>query len=155
MKNFEIPLYVVANDEEEYASSEAITRAHHIYTGLEQHEYREEAPELEVLTPQRLFAELDGPSWNERRDQININHHVEQLPKCLDIPLAVAINGDISRARWLIDDLIDQGILHEPSSEHEEFFERADAQTQAFEQVAQAEAEKRRQEVMRDLQRDN
>jgi len=153
MKNFEVPLYLVANKNR--LTSDAITQAHLIYVGLEEHEFREEAPDLQVFTAQRFFAELEGPTWRERQEQININHHVEQLPKCLDIPLAFASSGDIDRARWLLEDMIDQGILHEPSSEHREFFERADAQEEAFEQVAEAEAEKRRKEVIRDLRKHN
>ncbi|WP_089649971.1 hypothetical protein [Halobacterium hubeiense] len=155
MMNFEVPLYLVANEEKEGLSSGTITQAHLIYIGLEEDEYRKEAPDLRHLTAQRLFAELEGPTWQERREQININHQVEQLPKCLDIPLAFASGGDIDRARWLLEDMIDQGILHEPSSEHQEFFERADVQEEAFEQIAEAEAEKRQKEVMRNLRQDN
>jgi hypothetical protein len=51
--------------------------------------------------------------------------------------------------------MIDQGVLHEPSSEHKEFFERADMKEEAFEQIAEAEAEDRREEVMQNLRRDN
>lgn len=153
MKNFELPLYLVSN--EGRLSLEAITEAHHIYNGLEQEEYHQEAPDLQEITAKRLFVELEGPTWEERQDKINLNHQVEQLPKCLDIPLAFASNGDLDRAKWLIEDMIDQGILHEPSSENSEFFERAGMQEEAFEQLAKAESKKRQREVMRNLRQDN
>lgn len=153
MKNFELPLYLVSN--EGRLSLEAITEAHHIYNGLEQEEYHQEAPDLQEITAKRLFVELEGPTWEERQDKINLNHQVEQLPKCLDIPLAFASNGDLDRAKWLIEDMIDQGILHEPSSEHSEFFQRAGMQEEAFEQLAKAESKKRQREVMRNLRQDN
>jgi hypothetical protein len=155
MKNFEVPLYLVANKEGGRVGVEAIAEAHHIYSGLEENEYREEAPDLQVITAKRLFTELDGPTWEERREQINVKRQAEQLPKCLDIPLAFASSGNINRARWLVGDMIDQGVLHEPSSEHKEFFERADMKEEAFEQIAEAEAEDRREEVMQNLRRDN
>lgn len=155
MKNFEVPLYLVANEEGGRVGLEAITESHLIYSGLEEDEYHEKAPDLQEITAQRLFAELEGPNWEERQKQINYNRQVERLPKCLDIPLAFASGGGLDRARWLLEDLIEQGILHEPSSEHKEFFERADIQEEAFEQIAKTEAEKRREEVMRNLRRNN
>ena len=80
---------------------------------------------------------------------------MRQLPKCLDIPLVFASDGDINRARWLVEEIIDQGILHEPISQHREFFEQVDVQEEAFEQIAEAEAEKRREAIMRSLRRDD
>jgi hypothetical protein len=155
MKNFELPLYLVANEERGHGGTATITEAHLIYTCLTEKEYREEAPDLQVLSPHRLFVELEGPIFEKRLEQVNVNREVEQLPKCLDIPLAFANGGDIDRARWLLDDMLDQGILHEPISEQQEFFERADMKEEAFEQIAEAEAENRREEVMRALRRDN
>lgn len=155
MKNFEVPLHLVADEERGHIGLEAITEAHLIYSGLKEDEYLEEAPDLEVTTAQRLFAELEGPTWEERQEQIDVNHQGNRLPKCLDIPLALAGGGDFDRARWLLEDMIDQAILHEPSNKHAEFFERADIQEEAFEQIAKAEAENRREEVMRNLRLDN
>jgi len=155
MKNFEVPLYLVANERGGRVGVESITEAHLIYSGLKEDEYREEAPDLQVITAQRFFAELEGPTWEERQEQINVNCQVNRLPKCLDIPLALAGGGDFDRARWLLEDMIDQGILHEPSNEHTEYFEQADIQEDAFKQIAKAEAEKRREEVMRNLRLDN
>lgn len=153
MKNFELPLYLVAN--EERLSLEAVTEAHHIYNGLEEEEYHQEAPDLQEITAKRLFVELEGPTWDERRNQININQQVERLPKCLDIPLAFASDGNLDRAKWLLEDMIDQGILHESSSDHSEFFERADMEEEAFEQLAKAKGKKRQREVMQNLRQDN
>jgi len=155
MKNFELPLYLVANEERGRADLHTITQAHLIYCGLEEGEYHNEAPDLDVLAAPRLFAELEGPSWKDRLERINIGHQAKRLPKCLDIPLAFASGDDIDRARWLVEDMIDQGILHEPVGQHREFFEQADVQEKAFEQVAEAEAERRRKKVMRNLRRDN
>lgn len=155
MKNFEVPLHVVADRQESSVSMNAVTQAHLIYTGLEEDEYREEAPDLQVLTAHRLFAELEGRTLEERLDQINVERQVNRLPKCLDIPLAFAGGGDVNRARWLIDDMIDIGILHDSASEHRDFFERADMKEEAFEQIAEAEAENRREEVMGSLRGDD
>lgn len=134
---------------------DTITKAHLVYTCLKEEEYREGAPDLQVLAPQRFFIELGGPTFEERLEQVNVDREVERLPKCLDVPLAFASGGDIDRARWLLDDMIENGILHESLSEHQEFFERADMKEEAFEQIAEAEAENRREEVMRNLRRDN
>lgn len=153
MKNFELPLYLVGNREGNGGDKDTITQAHLIYTCLEEEEYREEAPDLQVLEPHLFFAELEGPTFEERLEQVDINREVERLPKCLDIPLAFASGGDIDRARWLLEDMIDRGILHEPISEHGEFFERADMKEEAFEQIAEAEAETRRNEVIERLRR--
>jgi len=155
MKNFEIPLYIVSDEERGPTDPKSVTEAHLIYTGLKEDEYREEAPDLQFFTAHRLFAELEGPTLEERLEQTNVKRQVNRLPKCLDIPLAFASSGDIDRARWLIDDMVDQGILHDSSSEHPEFFEQADIKEEAFNQIAEAEAERRREEVIRRLRRDN
>ena len=97
MKNFEVPLYLIANEEREL-KTDTITQAHLIYLGLEGDEYREEAPDSQAPTAAYLFAKLEGPTWEERREQININHQLKQLPKCLDIPSVFASDGDIDRA---------------------------------------------------------
>ena len=154
MKNLEVPLYLIAN-EERGLKTDTITQAHLIYAGLEEGEYREEAPDSEAPTAAYFFAKLEGPTWKERQEQININYQVKQLPKCLDIPLVFASDGNIDRARWLVEEMIDQGILHEPISQHGEFFEQVDVQEEAFERIAEAEAEKRREAVMRNLRRNN
>jgi hypothetical protein len=154
MKNFEVPLYLIANEQREL-KTDTITQAHRIYLGLDEDEYREEAPDSQAPTAAYFFAKLEGPTWEERREQININHQMRQLPKCLDIPLVFASDGDIDRARWLVEEIIDQGILHEPISQHREFFEQIDVQEEAFEQIAEAEAEKRRVAIMRNLRRDD
>lgn len=151
MKNFELPLHSVANRGGDDVSLEAIVEAHRIYDGLEKSEYREEAPDLEVIVAERLFTELEGPIWQERQEDINVNRQVEKVPKCLDIALVFASGGDIDRARWLVDNMIDQGILHEPSSQHSGFFNRSDMKEEAFEQIAEAEADDRHEEVMRNL----
>jgi hypothetical protein len=153
MKNFELPLHVIAHEGRSAVDEDLITQAHLIYTCLEREEYREEAPDLRVLEPHRFFAELGGLTFEERLEQVNVNHEVKRLPKCLDIPLAFASGGDVDRARWLVDEMIKQEILHEPISEHGEFLERADMKEEAFEQIAEAEAENRREGVMRSLRR--
>ena len=155
MKNFELPLHLLANEGGKNPKLDALIQAHLIYTGLEEDEYHDQAPDIQVLKAKQFFTELGKQTWEERREQININRQAEQLPKCLDIPLAFATGGDIERARWLVEDMIDQGILHEPSSDHQEFFEQAGIQEEAFEQIAEVEAEKQREEVMRNLRRDN
>ncbi|GGK84654.1 hypothetical protein [Haloarcula sebkhae] len=151
MQNFELPLHLVANKAGDRVSLEAIAEAHRIYNGLEEGEYREEAPDLEVVTAQRLFAELNGATWEERQERIDTNRQIERVPKCLDIPLAFASGGNIDRAQWLLEDMIEQGILHEPSKQHLEFFEQADVMEKGFEQIAKAEAKRRQKEVMRNL----
>lgn len=155
MKNFELPLYVIADEERDHRAKDTITKAHLIYCCLKRSEYRERAPDLQALAPQRFFIELEGPTFEERLEQVNVDREVERLPKCLDVPLAFASGGDIDRARWLLDGMIENGILHESLSEQQEFFERADMKEEAFEQIAEAEAENRREEVMRNLRRDN
>mgnify|MGYP006876413187 CR=1 FL=1 len=151
MKNFEVPLHLMANDSGDDITRETIVEAHHIYNGLTDDEYRDEAPNIADTSAARFFAELDGPSWELRKEEINFAHHTELRPKCFEIPLAFASGGDIDRARWLVDDMIEQGILHEPISNHEAFFERADMKEEAFEQIAEAEAEQRREQVIQDL----
>lgn len=155
MKNLEVPLYLIAHYDGATLDADVIAEAHSIYSGLEEHEYHKEAPDLQKYTVHRLFTELEGPTWEERQEQIDIDHQVEQLPKCLDIALAIAGGGNIDKARWLIENMIEYGILHEPSSQHREFFERADIQQEAFEQIAEAKAANRRDEAMRNLQEDN
>ena len=155
MKNLEVPLHLVANKERGRPKLDTITQAHLIYLGLKEDEYREEAPDSQALTAPQLFNKLKGPTWRERQEQINIDHQMSRLPKCLDIPLVFACDGEIDRAQWLIENLIDQGILHERSSQHQEFFEQADVQEQAFEQIAEVEAKIRREDVIRSLRRDN
>jgi hypothetical protein len=155
MKNFELPLYLVANEKRSHGGIGNITKAHLVYTCLKEEEYREEAPDLQVLAPQRFFVELGGATFEERLEQVNVDREVESLPKCLDVPLAFASGGNIDRARWLLDDMIENGIIHDSLSEHQEFFERANMIEEAFEQIANAEAENRREEVMRNLRRDN
>lgn len=154
MKNFELPLHLVANEERSHGGTDTITKAHLVYACLKEEEYREEAPDLQDLGPQRFFIELEGPTFEERLEQVNVNREIERLPKCLDVALAFAKDGDIDRARWLLDDMIENGILHESLSEQQEFFERANMKEEAFEQIAEAEAENRREEVMRNLRRD-
>lgn len=153
MKNLEVPLYLVESEEQGRSELDIITHAHLMYLGLKEDEYHEEAPDSQILTAQQLFACLGGLTWRKRKEQINIHHQMKRLPKCVDVPLALASDGEINQARWLVERMIDQNILNESISQHQDFFEQADAKEEAFGQIAEAEAERRRKEVIQDLRR--
>lgn len=155
MKNFEVPLHRVTNDDD--LLTHGLLTARLVMDALREDEYFNEAPQTDPQTirGEEFFLRLDGPSLNERLENANTDYEVGKMPKAYDVALGLAAGGQFDDARRLMRELLKAGRAHERVGDCNDFFEDFDKRKELYEELAELEGKKRKQEVLNELWEDD
>jgi len=122
--------------------------------GLSSEEYFDEAPDVDPYSvwPEEFFRKLEGPRWEKRVEQMNVEQELAKMPKAYDVAIALSMDthGDKNRtsstefsiARNLMKELIEAGLAHTEVGRCGEFFDNFDERQKLKERLAELEAEK-------------
>lgn len=142
---YEYPLHWVADGSSGYQRSEtgAVIESHKLLDSLQEDEYFTEGPSLPngESSAVRFFHRFEGPTFEERLRLFDHEEEIQKIPKAYDVALATA-SAELPEASRLLRDLLKQGIAHDPVGECLWFFENFDERLDAFERLAELDAER-------------
>jgi hypothetical protein len=131
------------------ADSAELARVRKVIDLLNKEESTNAAPDCNprAVSPYEFFRKFEGPPYEDRVEDLNISQEMYKTPKAYDVALSFALD-DKRRARRLLADLIDTGNLHRPVGECDEYFESFDRRAELYDELAELEARKHKQQVL-------